>query len=245
MATSKNVVFDIVGTLVGYDHLFNAIDRRLGDRLRAEGVKPWLLGAAWMETAEREYTNLSISGRYLPYAEVFEKLFYRVLGMMARIENPREFASPEDLAYIMHEYQSLTMRPGAAECVQKLRDAGFTVWAFTAADLKRVGGYFQQAGIELPAENLISCDSAGVGKPDLAAYRPLLDQLTAENEGKTPWFAAAHLWDVSAARRAGFRGAYCTVLEQEALTDLFGDMDVIDDTLPGMADKIIAHQASN
>lgn len=35
------------------------------------------------------------------------------------------------------------------------------------------------------------------------------------------------------------------MLEQEALTDLFGDMDVIDDTLPGMADKIIAHQAGN
>ncbi|KAJ5671013.1 hypothetical protein N7507_000140 [Penicillium longicatenatum] len=245
MASSKNVVFDIVGTLVSYDHLYNAIDRRLGDRLRAEGIKPWLLGSAWMETAEREYTNLSISGRYAPYAKVFESLFYRILGMMGGIENPRVFASAEDLAYIMHEYQSLTMRPGAAECVQKLRDAGFTVWALTAADLKRVGGYFEKAGIELPAENLLSCDSAGVGKPDLAAYTPLLERLTAENEGKIPWFAAAHMWDVSAARRAGFKGAYCTVLEQEALTNLFGDMDVIGDTLPEMADKIIAHQAGN
>jgi 2-haloacid dehalogenase len=35
------------------------------------------------------------------------------------------------------------------------------------------------------------------------------------------------------------------VLEQEALTNLFGDMDVIGDTLPEMADKIIAHQAGN
>lgn len=41
-----------------------------------------------------------------------------------------------------------------------------------------------------------------------------------------------------------FKGAYCTVLEQEALTDLFGEMDVIDDTLPGMAEMIIAHQAA-
>lgn len=39
-------------------------------------------------------------------------------------------------------------------------------------------------------------------------------------------------------------GAYCTVLEKEPLQDLFGDMDVIDDTLPGMAQKIIAKQAS-
>ncbi|KAJ5223843.1 hypothetical protein N7468_008385 [Penicillium chermesinum] len=243
MASSKNVVFDIVGTLVSYDHLYNAIDRRLGDKLRAEGIKPWLLGCAWMEAAEREYTNLSLSGRYRPYAVVFEALFYRVLTF-GGIENPRSFATPEDLAYIMEEYQSLTLRPGAAECVQKLRDAGFTVWAFTAADIGRVSGYFQKAGVELPAENLLSCDTAGVGKPDLAAYTPVLERLTAEHEGKIPWFAAAHMWDVSSARCAGFKGAYCTVLEKEPLTELFGDMDVIDDTLPGMADKIIAHQAS-
>lgn len=202
MASSKNVVFDIVGTLVAYDHLYNAIDRRLGDKLRAQGIKPWLLGNAWMEAAEREYTNLSLSGRYTPYGVVFESLFYRVLTF-GQIENPREFASPEDLAYIMEEYQSLTLRPGAAECVQKLRDAGFTVWAFTAADLVRVGGYFKKAGVEFPAENLLSCDTAGVGKPDLNAYKPLLAQLTSENEGKIPWFAAAHMWDVSSARRAG------------------------------------------
>lgn len=202
MSSSKNVVFDIVGTLVCYDHLYDAIDRRLGDRLRAEGIKPWLLGHTWMETAEREYTNLSISGRYKAFGDVFEALFYRILWM-GGIKDPRQFASAEDLEYLMSEYTSLTMRPGAAECVKKLRDAGFTVWAFTAGDLKRVGGYFQKAGLEMPSENLLSCDSTGVGKPDLAAYKPLLEKLTSENGGKKPWFAAAHMWDVSAARTAG------------------------------------------
>lgn len=37
-----------------------------------------------------------------------------------------------------------------------------------------------------------------------------------------------------------FRGAYCSVWEREALTDLFGEMDVLADTLPEMADKVIA-----
>ena len=95
------------------------------------------------------------------------------------------------------------MRPDAVECVQKLRDAGFTVWGFTAGDLNRVAGYFRQAGIDMPPEHLISCDSMGMGKPDPAVYRPLLDRLMEENEGKKPWFAAAHMWDVSAARRTG------------------------------------------
>lgn len=80
MATSnKNIVFDVVGTLVGYEKLFEAIDSRLGDRLRAEGVKPVLLGYTWIEVAEREYTYLSMSGKYASYAEVFEKIFWRMI----------------------------------------------------------------------------------------------------------------------------------------------------------------------
>lgn len=203
MASSKNVVFDVIGTLVSYDQVFDAIDHRLGTRLRAEGVKPELLGHTWFETAEREYTYLSISGKCVPFTDVFRAVFYRVLWM-AGIAEPRAFASADDLEYIIHENNALKMRPGAAECIQTLRDAGFTVWGFTAGDLKRVSGYFQQAGIDLPSENLLSCDSTGVGKPDPAAYVPLLDRLKAENEGKKPWFAAAHMWDVSAARRTGY-----------------------------------------
>ena len=37
-----------------------------------------------------------------------------------------------------------------------------------------------------------------------------------------------------------FRGAYCTVLESDPMYEIFGDMDVVADTLPAMADKIIA-----
>ncbi|RJE17625.1 2-haloalkanoic acid dehalogenase [Aspergillus sclerotialis] len=243
MSSSKNIVFDVVGTLVSYDHLFNAIDSRLGPRLRAEGIKPQLLANTWFETAEREYTYLSMSGKYVPFTSVFRAVFVRVLWM-AGIPEPRTFASTEDLEYLMDAHGALQMRPDAVECVQKLRDAGFTVWGFTSGDLNRVAGYFREAGINMPAENLISCDSMGIGKPDPAVYQPLLDRLMEENEGKKPWFAAAHMWDVSAARRTGFMGAYCTVLEKEPLLDLFGDMDVVDDTLGGMANKIIVKQAS-
>lgn len=201
MPASRNVVFDIVGTLVGYEKLYDAIDSRLGDRLRAEGIKPILLGYTWIEVAEREYTYLSLSSAYKPFATVFEAIFYRMLWM-AGIAEPRKFANDDDLAFIMTGYQNLEMRPGAAECVKKLRDAGFTVWALTAADTKRVSGYFAQAGIALPSENLLSCDTSGVGKPSLEAYMPLLQQL--KQDGGEPWFAAAHMWDVAAARRAGY-----------------------------------------
>ena len=178
-----------------------------------------------------------MSGRYVQSTKVFQSMFYRVLWK-AGISEPRQFASDEELATIMQGYADLEMRPGAGECIQKFRDAGFTVYGFTMGDLKRVARYFERSGIDMPAENLSSCDSIGVGKPDPKAYEPLLRQLSAD--GSKPWFAAAHLWDTSAAKRTGYRGAFCTVWEGESLPEIFGDVDVVADTLPEMADKVIA-----
>jgi 2-haloacid dehalogenase len=153
------------------------------------------------------------------------------------VEEPRKFASAKDVAAIVQGYADMEMRPGAAECISRLRSAGFTVWGFTMADWNRVKGYFDKAGIDMPSDNLVSCDSIRIGKPERGAYKPLLDRLI-KSDGK-PWFAAAHQWDASAARRAGYLGAYCTVWEGEALMDTFGDMDVVAETLVEMADKVI------
>lgn len=234
--TSKNVVFDIVGTLIGYDKITDAIEKTMGDKLRKEGVKPSFVTYAWIEVAEREYTYLSMSGRYAKFSSVFEQVFYRIL-YGAGISNPREISNIQDLEYIMKEYAQLEARPGAAECVTKLREAGFTVWALTAADINRVNQYFASSGIKMPAENLVSCDTKGIGKPDPRAYQSVFEQL---KELGQPWFAAGHAWDVSSARLVGFKGAYCTVYEKEYLPEVFGEMDIVADTLPEMADKIIA-----
>lgn len=198
---SKNIVFDVVGTLVGYEKLYEAIDERLGDKLRAQEVKPTLLGYTWIEVAEREYTYLSMSGLYKSYVQVFSAIFWRML-YKSGIDKPREFASDEDLEFILKGFSNMQVRPGAKECVEKLRDAGFTVWAFTMGDLRRVGAYFSTAGIDMPSENLLSCDTSAIGKPDPEAYKPLLKRLKAT--GAQPWFAAAHMWDVSAAKRTGY-----------------------------------------
>ncbi|KAK3707713.1 hypothetical protein LTR37_011890 [Vermiconidia calcicola] len=205
MSGSKNIVFDVVGTLASYDKFYE--------------------------------TYVSMIGRYISSSTIFERIFWRMLWKSG-ISEPREFATEQDLSALMKGYANLQMRPGAAECVQKLRDAGFTVWGFTMGDLQRVQSYFDNSSINMPKENLLSCDSAKVGKPDPEAYKPLLKRLS--SGGSQPWFAAAHQWDASAARSTGYRGAYCTVWEGEALMDVFGDMDVVAETLPELADKVIA-----
>jgi 2-haloacid dehalogenase len=197
-AAKKHVVFDVVGTCMSYDAIFDALETRLGEKLRAQCIKPKLLGYTWFEAAEREYTYLSISGRYMRFYDVFKSLFYRMLWM-AGIEEPRKFAAGEDLAYILDQFMKLEARPGVVECFQMLRDAGFTCWAFTAGDTSRVRGYFTRNGIDMPAENFMSCDTLSIGKPAPESYQPLLKGFGDEEA----WFAAAHMWDVSAAKVNG------------------------------------------
>ncbi len=113
----------------------------------------------------------------------------------------RGFATGEDLAVISKAYGGMELRPGAAPCIEKLRKADFTVWGLTMANLDSVSSYFKRAGITMPSENLLSCDSTGIGKPEPGAYRPLYERLS--QDGGKPWFAAAHQWDTSAAGRVG------------------------------------------
>ncbi|ORY68659.1 2-haloalkanoic acid dehalogenase [Pseudomassariella vexata] len=231
----KHVVFDIVGTCVSYDNFFSAIESRLGDRLRAEGIKPKLFGFAWMECAEREFAYLDLSGRYVPFWSTFQPLFHRILWM-AGVEDPRAFATDDDALFMVQAYRQLKARPGINECWEKLRDAGFTVWALTTGDKERVKGYLDSNGIEISDDNFVSCNDIPVRKPHPDSYKYLLDKFEGAEE---TWFAAAHMWDASAAKHNGFKAAWCSVYEKEPVSQVFGDVDVTADSLVEMAEKII------
>ncbi|KAF1847169.1 HAD-like protein [Cucurbitaria berberidis CBS 394.84] len=237
----KNIVFDVVGTLVSHEHFYTVIEDRLGPSLKKHSLPARLLGFAWLESAEREYTFLSLSGAYVPFAQVFEAMFFRVLHF-AGVPEPRSVANEEDVKYFMQEYKKCEVRPGAKLCIDTLKREGWTVWAFTSGDRERVVGYFEQGGVSIDAESVVTCDEIGVGKPELRAYAKLKEQIGV-GEGDEVWFAAAHGWDVSAAGRAGFKTAYCTVLEREPLEDVFGKMDVVADSLEGLAEKVMSAEA--
>ncbi|OJJ68887.1 hypothetical protein ASPBRDRAFT_658073 [Aspergillus brasiliensis CBS 101740] len=220
--TTKHVVFDVVGTCVSYEAFYTAIDTRLGPKLRSYNINARLFGYAWMEAGEKEYTYLSLSTHYVKFFDVFRSIFYRTLWQ-AGIPNPREFATDEDREYLLASYRKLETRPGISECFEKLRAAGFT------------------GGVNFPEENFVSCDTIGVGKPAPESYRYLLDKF----EGEVAWFAAAHMWDAAAAKRCGFKGAWVSIWEKETCSDIFGEMDVVADSLPMLAEGIIAATAGN
>lgn len=196
---AKHIVFDVVGTCVGYQAFFDGITTHIGARLLANNISPQLFGFAWMESSEREFTYLSISSRYAPYKDVFKAMFYRMLWMSG-IADPRAFATDKERDAICATYSELKLREGVREAFEMLRAEGFTVWCLTTGDVERVRGYFVKGGVEMPMGNFRSCDTRGVAKPALAAYEPLFESFA---DGDQKWFGAAHYWDVSAAKMVG------------------------------------------
>lgn len=235
------VVFDIVGTLVGFESWHRTIDQEIGPKLAPHNITAQMFGYTWMTHAELEYTFLCMSERYTPYSEVMKATFYRTLGM-AGIANPREIFDDGEREGCQAGYAALELRPGARECISILREAGFDVRCLTTADLNRVQGYFRNGGVEMPKEKFVSCDQGGVAKPALAAYRPVFEKCKEEMGGQEErvWFAAGHMWDVAAARKVGFKGAYCSVYEKENCLEIHGgEMEVMAESLPEMARRIV------
>lgn len=153
-----------------------------------------------MEAAEREYTYLSLSGSYKPVFDVMRSIFYRTL-YQAGLSEPRKLVGDDDVEFLLTSYRNLGPREGLAECFSKLRNAGFTVWAFTAGDRQRVSNYLKQGGVEMPPEHFVTCDDIGIGKPAPECYKHMLSKF--DPNGLEAWFAAAHMWDSAAARRSG------------------------------------------
>lgn len=239
----KHVVFDVVGTCVSFDAYYECIDSAIGAKLRQKTMTAKHFGFTWQTAAELEFTFLSISGSYKPYKDVLRRLFYRTLALCG-VDNPRSFATDAEREMCIDGYSALQLRPGCQETFQLLRDHGFTVWCFTTGDIARVRGYFERAGVDVPVENFVSCDTAGVAKPAIPAYQSVWDQL---GESDAKWFAAAHMWDVAAATKVGFRGAWSSVYEHEPCLDVFSDakLEVVAGSLTEMAQGIIHHSSKS
>lgn len=237
-----DIVFDIIGTCIGYEVMLEAIEKLLGDRLREYNCNVQLFFNAWGTACEKDFSYLSQIGKYQTTKKILKATFFRTL-YQAGIQDPKTFASDEDLEFLTQEWLKLKCRPELPALWKLLRDNGFTIWCLTDGDKERVKGYFKNSNVEMPDENIISCDSLGVGKPTPQVYTYMIQKLP--NQGKDSWFAAAHMWDCCAAKESGFRTAWTNVYEKYPCEDIFGVPDILAEGLVDMGEKIIASHNSS
>ena len=104
-----------------------------------------------------------------------------------------DFFTDEDMEYITAQYLKLKPREGLSEMMQTLRGGGFEVWCCSDANIERVKGYFDNAGVPMPLENILSADMVKAGKPEPEVYKFAREKAGADKPGEVSIFAGKSL----------------------------------------------------
>ncbi|KNG49967.1 haloacid dehalogenase [Stemphylium lycopersici] len=223
---TKSASFDVIGTCFEFSAPVNAIQSRLGPKLKTAAVDPKTLFFSWFYAAQRDFTYVSMAGTYVPMAQVLKSTFRRACAV---VDLPADAVSDADLEEVMTAFKSMGPREGLKACFDGLREVGWDVYGVTNGGSETSLNYYRNAGIDLDAEHLLSCDAIQIAKPDVRVYENADRHLTSRGAGRLDgerWFIAAHAWDLIAARKAGFKTAYLDFEEHDPCTDVFGKFDL-------------------
>jgi len=235
---TKSASFDVIGTCFAFSAPITTIQSRLGPKLSTAAVDPKTLFFSWFYAAQRDFTYVSMSGSYVPIAQVLKSTFRRACAV---VDLPLDAITDEDVDEVMKAFKAMGPRDGLKTCFDGLREAGWDVYGVTNGGSETSLAYYHNAGIELDAEHLLSCDAIKIAKPDVRVYenadRHLTERGLAKGDGER-WFVAAHAWDLIAARKAGFKTAYLDFEEHDPCTDVFGEFDLYASSMEDLLIKL-------
>ena len=116
----------------------------------------------------------------------------------------------------------------------------------------------------MPLNNILSADMCSSGKPHPSVYKMAREKAGSDMEGEVSIFAAAHAWDIAAAKSAGcvylsiycgsvahladtpsssppsFETAYCLIYENDECETIFGKADLVTKDLVELGKGIVA-----
>ncbi|KAI4631172.1 hypothetical protein J4E83_002701 [Alternaria metachromatica] len=235
---TKSASFDVIGTCFAFSAPITTIQSRLGPKLTTAAVDPKTLFFSWFYAAQRDFTYVSMSGSYVPIAQVLKSTFRRACAV---VDLPLDAITDEDVDEVMKAFKAMGPRDGLKKCFDGLREAGWDVYGVTNGGSETSLAYYHNAGIELDEQHLLSCDAIKIAKPDVRVYenadRHLTESGLSKGDGER-WFVAAHAWDLIAARKAGFKTAYLDFEEHDPCTDVFGEFDLYASSMEDLLIKL-------
>lgn len=232
----KTICFDVLGTLFAWDPTIAEIQQVLNKHEIRDNAHTIMMLAFY--GAQRDFTYRSMVGEYIPIVTPLKESIRRSLKM-AKVP-----VTDDDLKTIYESILHPTTAPGVKEAIPFLHSKGYKLYAVTNGAEKTTWSYIDQAALRPYFSDVLSCDNVtkdnqqGVAKPDVKVYEKawtsLFDvpfQLDKSTTSSSPWFVAAHQWDLFVAKKAGFRTAFVTYEEFDDQEAVYGKPDL---SSPGM-----------
>ncbi len=191
VTTPRAVAFDVIGTLFSLES-----QRPL---LVAAGLPAHAL-ERWFAASLRDLFALGAIGRLAPMAEVLEDNL-RVLLAEHRLP-----PAPARIEMAIAGMGWLLPRPGAAEALGILREAGAKTLALSNGSLPTTRALLERAGLTPLFDAVLSVEEVGLPKPRAEVYLAAAGRL-----GVSPpelMLVASHPWDIQGAAAAGLQTGY-------------------------------------
>ncbi|KAK6907854.1 haloacid dehalogenase, type II [Kwoniella mangroviensis CBS 10435] len=195
---------DALGTCFTLQDIVKAVEERYGEGLakKAWGCKGFVMD--WFHSAQRDYTYLSlISPPPPPIASILKTSLPLSLSAALSIPPPKV----SELEGITSLLSSLPAAPTLKEAFSYLANKEAKLAIITNGAKSTTEEYASKAGIIDYISSVVSCDDVGYAKPHKEVYEAansLCERLEEGGKGQR-WFVAAHLWDLAAAKKAGFK----------------------------------------
>jgi 2-haloacid dehalogenase len=172
----------------------------------------------------------TLADLYVPFSAIAGA----ALEMLAR---SRGFSIvPDDRDRILNEILSLPPHHDVCEGLQRLRDAGLRLVAFTNSTPQTVQQQFMHARLTAFFERVFSVDSVRRFKPAPEPYRFVAKELGVETSDLR--MVAAHGWDIVGAMQAGCAAAF-VMRPGQTLYPLAPPPDIIARDVRELTTKII------
>lgn len=221
MSPDRWVCFDVNGTLLDPGSLARAWGP-LGP-----AVEPLVFGA--LQDAVHASQVDTITGRF----RALKDLLRMSLERRARLAGLDPAPAAEAVALL----GEMAPYPEAAPALGALREAGLRLAAVTNSTAAGAEVGLGHAGLLDLLDEVVSVEELGRFKPHPDVYAHALERLGGA-EAEATWFVAAHWWDVTGAKRQGFRTAWVGHEERE-LTGCSEPHDVEAEDLLGAARGIL------
>lgn len=192
---SKNITlaFDVYGTLIDTNGVVKLLEKIIGDKA-ASFSQTWRdkqLEYSFRRAAMQNYVSFAVcTAQALNYTASFYKLDL----------------SEEQKNELMAIYAVLPTFDEVKEALEKFKEKGFRLFAFSNGKKEAVEKLLENAGIKDLFIDVVSVDALKVFKPSPSVYAHFLR--TANVQGEEAWLISSNSFDVTGAISAGMKSAW-------------------------------------
>ncbi|KAK4051711.1 hypothetical protein OIO90_004661 [Microbotryomycetes sp. JL221] len=237
------VVHDVLGTLfppTAASEPLKQLLPTLSDHLAHAIVEDWF------HSAQRDFTYLSMMGKYTPIGQLFKSTLTRVL-VEKRVLSAQD-ATTFDTSTITDMLPRISPRPSFKtehELLSKCDSVKFKLVAATNGATETTRSLLNNSlgSQESKKWDVFSCDEIQIAKPSNKVYETVWERLGLTNvENRRAYFVASHQWDCCAAKRAGFISVWTSYEEHLPLIEIWGQPDIVATDLEDAARQIIKRE---